>query len=106
MLYRRTCTVVKLDQYFLGHAIRTNKIFGSKTDEEEIYSAAVPAKATDEKREPQALAVDWSSRNVYFINWGTKQIGVISLNGLYHKYLTYKDSVAQKHALALDLENR
>lgn len=67
---------------------------------------------TDEKKfmdtvlkSPEGIAVDWSSRNVYYTDSVKDEIGVASLDGKYHKTLI-SEGLVNPRALAIDLNDR
>lgn len=67
---------------------------------------------TDEKKfmdsvlkSPEGVAVDWSSRNVYYADSVKDEIGVVSLDGKYYKTLI-NEGLVNPRALAIDLTDR
>uniref|UniRef100_A0A183U9F0 Low-density lipoprotein receptor-related protein 6 n=1 Tax=Toxocara canis TaxID=6265 RepID=A0A183U9F0_TOXCA len=67
---------------------------------------------TDEKKfldsvleSPEGIAIDWSSRNVYYADSVKDEIGVATLDGKYQKTLV-SEGLVNPRALAIDLRNR
>lgn len=54
---------------------------------------------------PEGIAIDWSSRNVYYADSVKDEIGVASLDGKYQKTLI-NEGLVNPRALAIDLRNR
>ncbi|KAK6756777.1 hypothetical protein RB195_014916 [Necator americanus] len=78
-----------------GHSIRSASLNG--TDHKSFYAADLNS--------PEGVAVDWSSRNVYYADSLKDEIGVASLDGKYQKALV-TEGLVNPRALALDLHNR
>lgn len=56
-------------------------------------------------KSPEGVAVDWSSRNVYYADSVKDEIGVVSLDGKYYKTLI-NEGLVNPRALAIDLTDR
>ncbi|KAK5985178.1 NIDogen (Basement membrane protein) [Trichostrongylus colubriformis] len=78
-----------------GHSIKSASLNG--TDMKSYYKKDLNS--------PEGVAVDWSSRNVYYADSLNDEIGVASLDGKYQKALI-TEGLVNPRALALDLNNR
>ncbi|KAI6222354.1 hypothetical protein M3Y99_01507200 [Aphelenchoides fujianensis] len=78
-----------------GFTIRSAAING--TDIKDVYS--------DDLRSPEGIAIDWTSRNVYYADSIKDEIGVITLDGRYQKALL-TEGLVNPRALAIDIDNR
>ena len=58
-----------------------------------------------ELKSPEGIAIDWSSRNLYYVDSIKDEIGVLSLDGKYQKALI-KDGLTNPRALEIDLVGR
>ncbi|XGW06087.1 hypothetical protein V3C99_016431 [Haemonchus contortus] len=78
-----------------GHSIKSASLNG--TDMKSYYKKDLNS--------PEGVAVDWSSRNVYYADSLNDEIGVASLDGQYQKALI-TEGLVNPRALALDLNNK
>ncbi|PIO70267.1 Low-density lipoprotein receptor repeat class B [Teladorsagia circumcincta] len=78
-----------------GHSIKSASLNG--TDMKSHYKKDLNS--------PEGVAVDWSSRNVYYADSLNDEIGVASLDGRYQKALI-TEGLVNPRALALDLNNK
>lgn len=56
-------------------------------------------------KSPEGIAVDTSSRNVYYVDSIKDEIGVATLDGKYQKAIV-NEGLVNPRALAIDLRNR
>lgn len=82
-------------QTFLDHVIRSSSLNG--TDINSYFSS--------ELKSPEGIAIDWSSRNLYYVDSIKDEIGVVSLDGKYQKALI-KEGLTNPRALEIDLINK
>ena len=54
---------------------------------------------------PEGVAVDYSSRNIYYADSGKKEIGVASLDGKYQAVLV-EEGLVNPRALTIDLTDK
>uniref|UniRef100_A0A1I7XLN5 EGF-like domain-containing protein n=1 Tax=Heterorhabditis bacteriophora TaxID=37862 RepID=A0A1I7XLN5_HETBA len=78
-----------------GHSIRSSSLNG--TDHKSFYA--------EDLNSPEGIAVDWSSRNVYYADSLNDEIGVASLDGKYKKALI-TEGLVNPRSVALDIQNR
>ncbi|KAL3985317.1 G2F domain family protein [Acanthocheilonema viteae] len=78
-----------------GHSILSASING--TDERKFMDSVL--------KSPEGVAVDWSSRNVYYADSVKDEIGVVGLDGKYYKTLI-NEGLVNPRALAIDLTDR
>lgn len=81
--------------HFVGHSIRSASLNGT---EQNVHF-------TEDLNSPEGIAVDWSSRNVYYADSLNDEIGVASLDGKYKKTLV-SEGLVNPRAVALDLYGR
>ena len=54
---------------------------------------------------PESIAIDWISRNIYWVDSGTRRIEVASLNGTSRKVL-FSSNVVLPTSIAVDLQTQ
>lgn len=56
-------------------------------------------------RSPEGIAIDWTSRNLYYIDSIKNELGVLSLDGKYQKALL-TEGLVNPRAMVIDIDNR
>ena len=79
-----------------GHAIRSSNADGS--DVQVVADESVV-------NSPEGIAVDWSSRNVYYADSAKDRIAVVSMDGQQHLALL-SDGLVNPRAVAVDVKGR
>jgi nidogen (entactin) len=74
-----------------NHVIRSSTVNG--TDLNSHFAS--------ELKSPEGIAIDWSSRNLYYVDSLKDEIGVVSLDGKYQKALI-KEGLSNPRALEID----
>ena len=77
------------------HVIRSSTVNG--TDLNSNFAS--------ELKSPEGIAIDWSSRNLYYVDSLKDEIGVVSLDGKYQKALI-KEGLSNPRGLEIDLIGR
>jgi integrin beta 2 len=54
--------------------------------------------------DPRGLALDWVNRKLYYVDAGTDQIAVTSLDGKHHQVIVHRD-LDQPHDIKVDPES-
>lgn len=54
---------------------------------------------------PEGIAIDWISRNLYYIDSIKNELGVLSLDGKYQKVLL-TEGLVNPRAMVIDIDNR
>lgn len=78
-----------------GFSIRSATSNG--TDTQIVYK--------NDLRSPEGIAIDYASRNLYYVDSIKDEIGVISIDGRYQKGLI-TEGLVNPRALAIDLDGR
>ena len=91
--------------------IVTDEIYWTNRLEAKIYKAPMsgnqaPAEVINVNLvTPESIAIDWISRNIYWVDSGTRRIEVASLNGTSRRVL-FSTNVVLPTSIAVDLQTQ